>query len=247
MEKREGKGSHQQSGHEPERPEQPGVFLLIVVSGVCEVACESSMRSLVALAASLNDFVPAESRIGICRGQDPVRAVAVVAFGCAGGAQPGDLAMKGIEEGHCLLLVTVSTLTHHLEAELRQIRADDAVGAVAGVAGGQLLFGVVVCGPMDAGLEDLADPEVAVGAGLLDVGRVDRGALIVWRQLAVGSVAVGAGGGDDQTALQESFAVDAVHIALHDVYDVGIDAQGRRLPGSMTLGAQHGYHLRESR
>ena len=53
-------GADQQRSHSPERPEQPRVAIAIVMRRVCQVARKPPVRALVALAAGLDDIVPAE-------------------------------------------------------------------------------------------------------------------------------------------------------------------------------------------
>src|SRR4030065_2039363 len=58
------------------------------------------------------------------------------------------------------------------------------------------------------------------------------------RQLAVGGVAVDAGRGDGETALEQALAVDALAVALDDLtFGPGV-APRRLLPGLVAAGAQ---------
>ena len=55
VEQREGQRADQQRGHEPERPVEPGVVVLVVVRGVGQVAREPPVRAGVALGAGRDD------------------------------------------------------------------------------------------------------------------------------------------------------------------------------------------------
>ena len=101
--------------------------------------------------------------------------------------------------------------------------------------------------PVDAGLENLTNPEVTFGAGRLHVVGMDRRELVGRGQLTVSGVTVGAGCRNYEAALQQALAVNAVDIALDDVGDVGFDADGGLLSGTVTFGAQPRHVLGKGR
>src|SRR5512139_3332380 len=67
----------EERGHAPERPEEPGVLLGVVVRGVAEVSGEAARRARVALLARLGDVLAREVRARVGDPLDVVRAVAV--------------------------------------------------------------------------------------------------------------------------------------------------------------------------
>ena len=123
MQEGEGQRAHQERGHSPEGPEQPGIAIAVMMCRVGQVAGKLTVRTIVALAAGFDDVVPAERRTGLRRRQDVVDAVAVVALGDAFAAQSRNLAVKRVEEGFGLVLVTPAALLHYLGTEARLVDA----------------------------------------------------------------------------------------------------------------------------
>src|ERR1039457_687997 len=239
--------AHQQRGHSPERIEQEGGLLRVVVRRVREVSGELPVRPRVALAARGHNVVPAQARSRVVDRQDIVRTVTVVAFRGLQVTQLGDLPVERLEVGVRDLLVAASALVHNVQTEIGEIGALDAVGRMAIGANGQLLAGFVHVRAVDAGGEHLVDAAVAFRACLGDIVAVHAGARVAGGQFAMRRVAVGTIRGHSQAALQKAFAVNAFLVVLHDLILLAGVPQRRFFPRLMALGAQRRHVAGERR
>ena len=128
VEQREGQRPDQQARHAPERPEEPGVLLGIVVRGVGQIAGELSCASRSDRYRMCRRRCPGRAaNPGFVDGQNVVGPVAVVALGCACRPEARDLAVEGVEERLGLGFVAATALVHHHEAEVRFVGPTDRV------------------------------------------------------------------------------------------------------------------------
>ena len=148
-------------------------------------------------------------------------AVAVVAGGHIG----GDVRLA---QGHRLAVVGIAVM---LEAVLVALAAALVAGYLEMAVAGRLdLVGGVAIGAdraarvafeqqlaVDALVIGFLDADVALAAGLGDVGLVDRRAAVHAALDVVHAVAVVAGGRHDQAHLEHAAAVDAVEVLCGDV------------------------------
>src|ERR1017187_4969020 len=133
------KRTDQQRRHAPEGIEQDRIADRVVVGGMRQIAGELPMRTGMAPRAGLDDVTAAEPRPGVCNRQDVVSPVAIVALGCLEITQLGHLAVVRFEIARRDGLVALPALIHNVQAEIRLVRALDAVRRMAVVAHGQWL------------------------------------------------------------------------------------------------------------
>src|SRR3990170_2300713 len=234
-------GRHEQAGHAPEGPEQPGVLLRVVVRGVAQVAGEAATRARMAFLAGRDHVLAREVRARVGDPLDVVGAVAVVALGRLRVAELAHLAVVGVEVRLRDLAVAAAALLHDLELETFGVGARDRVRGVAVVADRQLLVGLALERVVDALLELLLDPVVAAAARLRHVLAVDARERIGPRQDAEGGMAARAGGGDGESALQQALAVDALGVGLDDLVLQPLVAHRRLLALAVAAPAQLGH------
>ena len=120
----------------------------------------------------------------------------------------------------------------------------DADLEACGARGADLVFAPGVVDPalriVHALAEIFLDAVVTLSARRGDVVRIDRGVGIRGGQLRVGSVAVAARGRDHESALEQSFAVDAHFVALDDVCALTLNASSGDFTFPVTRRAQLG-------
>ena len=143
-----------------------------------------------------------------------LRMESVVAFGGAGVAEFGNLAVNRFEIRFRQLLVAIPALVDHLELKGILIGANDSMRFMAIGAIGQPFVGMADGGRVDAVDELFIDAVVAFGARFGDVLVADTRIRIGLRQFMMGRMAVGAHGRYHQTALQQSLAVNTHRIKI---------------------------------
>lgn len=218
----EGEHADEEGGHEDEHRIEGGVIFPVEGVGVGLVLDEAGIGVGVAGLAGGEDILFGQS--GFCVGgwEDVVVAVAIEAGGDIG----GDV---GSAEGHGFAVVgfavvfeaifvafTAAGVAEFFEVAV-MVGGFDFVGRVAIGADGA--FGVALNEElaMYAVIVDFLDLDVALAAGLADVGVVDGGAFVVAGDDIVDSVAVVAGGGDDEAHFQEAASVDAIEVLFGGV------------------------------
>ena len=91
---------------------------------------------------------------------------------------------------------------------------------------------------VNARVVHIVNTAVALSARPRDVRPVDARLRVAARQFMVSSVAIGAVGGNGESALQQSFAVDALRVVLHDGVLLARIPNGGFLARAMALSTQ---------
>src|ERR1035438_1334147 len=229
-----------------EGPEQEGILLRVVVSGVRQIAGKPARCRRVTFLAGGNDIGPAQMGAGIGHPQDVMRTMAVIALGGVGISQARDLAVIRLEIGLANLSVAATARVHDIELETSLIGAADGVSGVAVAADRKWLVGFRDRSRVHALHELLLDSVVADSAGGGHVLRVHGGIRIGARQDEVCSVATGAGGGHGQAALHQALAVNALTVVLNNLMLPSGVTHGGFLALAMATAAESG-HIRIGR
>ena len=195
---------------------QQRVVLAVEGIGVGLVFREARRGAGMALLAGGQDVGLGQARPGVGRRQHVVMAVAVVAGGDIGGdirlAQRHRFAVVGIAVMFQPVLVAFSAALVAGHFEVAVLGGLDFVGGVAIGADWSTLVAFGEKLAVDTLVIGLLDADVAFAAGLGDVDVVDRRFAVHGPFDVVDTVAIIAGGGDDEAHLEQGAPVDAVHV-----------------------------------
>ena len=158
------------------------------------------MRAGVALAAGLDDILTRKVGLRIPDRQHVMSAMAVITFGRRSIAQFRNLAMKSLKISLSDILMAPSALVDDVELETLLVGAGYSVGGMAVVADGEFFISLSFSGIVNALSKLLINAVMAFCAGLGDVMAIDAGGGIAAGEFMMGGMAVGAHGGDYQTA-----------------------------------------------
>ena len=205
---------------------------------MCQIPGELSGGTCMALLTRRYDVLPTQMRMRIGNGQDIMGTVTVITLRRFRVSKLRHLSMIGVEIRFCNRLMTPTALLHDLQFESRLISPPDCVRRVAIVAYRQWLVRFSDEHGVDAPFELLLNSMMAASARLRNILRVHARQCVGLRQHAVRSMAACAGGGDRETALHQTSAMDALRIVLNDfVLRAGI-TRCRLLPFTMALCTQ---------
>jgi len=181
-----------------------------------QIARELSRRARMTLLTGRDDILSAQMRLRVGNRQDIVRAVTVITFCRLCIPELGHFAMVGVEIRFCDRLMAAATLLHDLQLETGLISSTNRVSGVTIVAHRQRFVGLTNQRCVYAPLELFFDAVMTAPARLGNVILIDTGERIGLWQNAVRRMTTRAGGGHRQSALHQSFAVNALRVVLDD-------------------------------
>jgi hypothetical protein len=141
MNTKKAEGADQKDGHEPENIEEIRIFVPIMVGGMGQVTNKFSVRLGMTRFAGGHDILTTQGRIGIERGQNIVRAVAIETFGGSGGTKLRDLAMEGIKIGLGHILMAFAAFLNDIVPEIIAIGSTDGMRQMAIIADREFFVG----------------------------------------------------------------------------------------------------------
>ena len=168
--------------------------------------------------------------------------MAVVAFGSNRAAQLEHFAVEGLEISLRYAWVASAALIEDALLKTFRVGPDDGMGLMTSCAIGQFLLGRRKSIGVNAGFERFIDTGMTSATGLGDMLMTDARLGVVLGQDMMGRVAIRTHGCDDQTALEESFSMDAQGIVVGIDIFAASGATGCSLSsGAMAPAAKSGH------
>ena len=194
------KGAHQQACHAPKRPEDPGIFLRVMVCGMGQITRETFRRARMTFLAGGNDILAAQGRMRINNRENFMRAVAIVAFGRFLISQFCHLPVKSFKICVRDIQVALSADIHDLNFKHVLVCPLDAMRGMTIAADRQSCGVFAFAVGMNTAYIFFVDTFVALGAGRGDIITVDGGLRVAGRKFLMGGMTVGAHGGHHEPA-----------------------------------------------